>query len=700
MSELDVLDGYPSESGAKVLPDGINFCVFSRNATKVILCLFDSESDKVPYREIVLDEHRNRTGDLWHVFVKGLKANALYLYRVDGPDDIKNGQRFNAAYYLFDPKAKAFSNGSVFANTTSLQRCPVNKMPKCVAVSDEFNWEGDRPLHRPLNETVIYEAHLKGFTASSTSGVDNPGTYAGFAEKIPYLKNLGINAVELLPVFEFDENENLNTNPRNGERLKNYWGYSTIGFFAPKVGFASSKCPGDVVREFKGLVRDLHKAGIEVILDVVFNHTAEGNEHGVTLNFRGFDNTVYYHLVDSQKEYYMNFSGCGNSLNCNHPVVQDFIIDCLRYWVSEMHVDGFRFDLAGVFCRDRRGFICGNPALTERISEDPVLSKTKIIAEPWDAAGGYFVGNFPGGRWCEWNDKYRDGLRSFIRGDDCTTTEAATRIAGSSDIYSPSGRMPVHSINFVACHDGFTLNDLVSYNGKHNEQNGEQNRDGSDNNISYNYGWEGPCDNRKIEDLRLRQIKNLLTCLFVSQGVPMLLSGDEVRHTQYGNNNVYCQDNSIAWFNWEDVNRNGDLLDFTRKLIAIRRNHRVLQRRTFYGGQSTAGDVTPADISWFSWAGCLPDWNTMKHFLAFRLGGGVGLKDVEEDNDFYVAINTDIHDLTVVLPSPSIGRSWFRLIDTSITDQTSALWEGMEDVLSSQDRYVVPANSVVVLIAK
>lgn len=701
MDRLKILPGSPWDMGAIYTGTGVNFCVFSRNATAVYLELFKNPDDSAPFRTIEFNPQTNRTGDLWHVFILGLKPGALYLYRVDGPFDPQNGHRFNKKIFLYDPKAAALTDGSLFKNLNSQKVCPTAKMPKCVVVdNNSYDWEGDRPLSIPLNESVIYEMHLKGFTASPSSGVKFPGTYRGAIEKIPYLKKLGITAVELLPVQEFDPYENMNTNPKTGKRLVNYWGYSTTAFFAPKAAYSSDKRPGACVKEFKDMVKAFHKAGIEVILDIVFNHTAEGNEHGITFGFRGFDNSIYYHLSSSSKEYYVNFSGCGNAVNCNHPVVQDYIIGCLRYWVHQMHVDGFRFDLASVLARDEHGFLTGEAALTRRISEDPALRGVKIIAEPWDCGGAYQTGSFPGGRWCEWNDKFRDGIRRFIRGDEKLSTEAATRISGSSDLYSSNGRKPYHSINYIASHDGFTLNDLVSYNYRHNEQNGEENRDGTENNLSYNNGFEGPTLNPKIEKSRIRQIKNFFTALLLSQGTPMFVAGDEVQRTQGGNNNPYCQDNEISWFDWNDLKKHEDLFDFVRKLIELRRSHKVFMRTDFFNGQKTEGQGGLVDISWFNMEGLSPDWSKLDRFLAFRLGGGTAPDSQEPDNDFYLAFNTDIHDGTMTVPPPSAGKKWYRFLDTSIENSDCILESGREELLKNQEKYVILSGSAVVLISK
>lgn len=701
MEHLRILPGQPWDAGAVYSDGGVNFCVFSRHASVVFLELFKKPDDGTPFKTIELNPKLNKTGDLWHVFVAGLKPGALYLYRVDGPFEPEKGHRFNKDMYLYDPKAHALTEGSLFKNVSTGKPCPLSKMPKCVVVdSSSYEWNGDKPLCTPMNRTVIYEMHVKGFTSSPSAQVKFPGTYRGLIEKIPYLKRLGVTAVELLPVQEFDEFENTNVNPRTGKRLINYWGYSTVAFYAPKAGYSSDKRPGACVNEFKDMVKAFHKAGIEVLLDVVFNHSAEGNEHGITLNFRGFDNSIYYQLVSTDKRYYVNFSGCGNSLNCNHPVVQDYIMSCLRYWVREMHVDGFRFDLASVLSRDEHGFLTGEAPLPRRISEDPVLRNIKIIAEPWDASGAYQTGSFPGGRWCEWNDKFRDGMRRFVRGDEKMSTEAATRISGSSDLYSASGRRPYHSINYIASHDGFTLNDLVSYNYKHNEQNGEANRDGTDNNLSYNNGFEGPTLNPKIEKARIRQIRNFFTALLLSQGIPMFVAGDEVQRTQEGNNNPYCQDSEISWFNWNDVKEHAGMLRFVRTLIELRLDHRVFTRTKFFEGQKSASDISPADINWFNIDGLTPDWTKINRFLAFRLGGGAGNEALEEDNDFYIAFNMDSHDDTITIPAPTIGRKWHRLVDTAIEDDGCILTPGNEELLRNQEKYVILSGSAVVFISK
>jgi len=469
-------------------------------------------------------------------------------------------------------------------------------------VSDEFDWQGDRHLRRPLSETVIYEMHVRGFTQSPSSGVKHPGTYLGVIEKIPYLQSLGVTAVELMPVHEFPINDITGRRPPR----PNYWGYDPLCFFAPHRGYAVSKEPGAQVREFKEMVLALHRAGIEVILDVVFNHTAEGNHEGPILSFKGLENRVYYMLENGGK-YYKNYSGCGNTLNGNHPVVREMIFHCLRHWVHNYHIDGFRFDLASILSRDREGNLIPNPPVVEHIAEDPLLADTKIIAEAWDAAGAYQVGTFANLRWAEWNGRYRDDVRRFWRGDPHMVGLLATRIAGSSDLYQPSGRKPYHSINFITSHDGFTLNDLVSYERKHNEANGEDNRDGENNNYSANYGCEGPTRNRSINAIRIRQIKNMLATLMLSQGVPMLLFGDECRRTQWGNNNAYCQDNEISWFDWRRVRRHKSLVRFVQALVAFRKAEPTVRQSNFMTGRPVKPGGLP-DVSWYGPDGGPMNW--------------------------------------------------------------------------------------------
>lgn len=714
MNELLFEIGKALPIGTEVRTHGVNFSLFSRNATAVTLDIFERESDDFPKISYELDPHLNRTGDIWHVYVRNLSPDALYLYRVDGPFDPSNGHRFNKKTYLLDPYAKELTTASIFANISGNYDPPTDKMdillsklpsaakfPKCVVIDDnDFDWQGDMPLNYPLRQSVLYETHLKGFTKSPTSGVKHPGTYKGLIEKIPYLKELGVTSIELLPVQEFDENENSNINPENGKQLKNFWGYSTIAFFAPKASYASDKSAGGAVKEFKEMVRELHKNKLELILDIVFNHTAEGNENGVTISFRGLENSVYYILEDFVKSHYKNYSGCGNTVNCNHPVLRTFIIDCLRYWVTEMHVDGFRFDLGSILGRDQNGKLMENPPMLERIAEDPVLGNTKIIAEAWDAGGAYQVGRFPGGRWAEWNDRYRDDIRRFFRGDDYLSSAAATRLTGSSDLYLRDGRKPFHSVNFITSHDGFTMNDLVSYDKKHNEQNGENNRDGTDNNNSYNYGYEGETSNNKIEVIRNRQIKNMLIFMAVSQGTPMLLCGDEFRRSQKGNNNAYCQDFEPYYVNWTNREKYSNIFRFTKKAILFRLNHPAFRRPEFFCGQDISYNSLP-DLSWFDENGSIPDWQKINHFLACRLDGSHAeiLNDID-DNDFYLMFNTSVYDMTVKLPPPRKEKKWYRVVDTSFLCPDDFLEPGEEALLESQDTYILPCRTAVILLSK
>ncbi len=616
MSGIEVQPCFPRNLGCTLSDDGVCFSVFSRNATRLQLLLFDEPRDGRPRHVIDLDPEGFRTGDVWSVYVRGLRAGQLYGLTADGPYDPSRGLYFDPDLLLIDPYARAVTDGSPWTHpdllpgrhaprTLGAARREVqwSALPKGVVTDDRFDWEGDRPLGRPLSETVIYETHVRGLTAHPSSRVEHAGTYRGVVEKIPYLLDLGVTAVELLPVQEFDEAENPRTNPLTGKRLTNYWGYSPFAFFAPECRYSHLGSRGGQVTSFKEMVKALHAAGIEVILDVVFNHTAEGDQRGPTFTLAGLDNPIYYTLGDEGARY-LNLSGCGNTVNCNHPVVRTMIRDCLRYWVMEMHVDGFRFDLASILGRDSRGRLMENPPLIEMITEDPVLRDTKLIAEAWDAAGAYQVGSFPGLRWSEWNGRYRDDVRRFWRGDRAMIGALATRIAGSSDLYRDSGRSPLHSINFVTSHDGFTLADLVSYERRHNEANGEQNRDGSDHENSWNHGCEGPTDDPAIRAVRDRQVRNLLLTLLVSQGVPMLLGGDEMGRTQGGNNNAYCHDDEISWIDWQLLRRNEDLVQFVRALITLRQEHPVLRRTTFLEG----APAERPDVVWFGPDGGAPRW--------------------------------------------------------------------------------------------
>jgi len=578
-------------------PAGVQFVVYSHSATAMRVLLYDAPDADEPAEVITLDPAKDRWGDIWSVFVPGLGPGQLYHFQADGPFDPERGQRFDGTARLIDPYTRALV-GDFTLGTDGILR-----PPKCVVIDDAFDWQGDRHLRRGLADTVIYELHVRGFTQSPTSGADHPGTYRGVIEKIPYLKSLGVTAVELMPVHEFAPHIPSLEFPSD---RRNYWGYDPIAFFSPHRGYASGDEPGCQVREFKEMVRALHAAGIEVILDVVFNHTAEGNHLGPTFSFKGLENRVYYMLGDGGSTY-RNYTGCGNTVNGNHPIVRELIFLCLRHWVHNYHIDGFRFDLASVLSRDRNGEILPNPPIVELITEDPLLADTKIIAEAWDAAGAYQVGSFASLRWAEWNGRYRDDVRRYWRGDFAQTGHLATRLAGSSDLYGDDGRQPYHSINFVTSHDGFTLNDLVSHREKHNEANGEGNRDGDDNSFAENYGVEGPTQRADVNALRARQVRNLAATLLLSQGVPMLLAGDECRRTQGGNNNAWCQDNAVSWFDWSLLETHADTVRFVRELIQFRLGNPTLRRRSFLVGGSAASGTLP-DVEWFSPDGEHIDW--------------------------------------------------------------------------------------------
>lgn len=596
--------------GAVLQEGGVQFVVVSKSATAMRVLLYDRVDQRDPSDVIVCNPELDRWGDVWSVFVPGVGAGQLYHFQADGPWDPARGQRFNGKARLIDPYARALA-GKFLPSADGIIR-----PPKCVVVDDTFDWQGDRHVKRNLSESVIYEMHVKGFTAARSSESKSPGTYRGVIDRIPYLKNLGVTAVELMPVHDFP------TEGWYGEPLKrvNYWGYDPLAFFAPHRGYASEGEPGSQCREFKEMVRELHRNGIEVIIDVVFNHTCEGNEHGPTLSFKGLENRVYYMLA-GQGEHYKNYSGCGNTVNGNHPIVREMIFHCLRYWVHNYHVDGFRFDLASILSRNRNGDLVPNPPLVEMIAEDPLLADTKIIAEAWDAAGAYQVGSFGNPRWAEWNGRYRDDVRRFWRGDPGTLGAMATRLAGSSDLYASSGRRPYHSINFVTSHDGFTISDLGSYEYKHNDANGEENRDGDNQNCSENFGVEGPTRRKDVNQMRAKQVRNFLATLLLSQGVPMLVSGDECRRTQRGNNNAYCQDNPTSWFDWHLIERHDDLVRFVKTLIEFRRNQPTVRRASFLSGSATGEQMFP-DVSWFGADGGQHHWDAYDHSLICLFGAG------------------------------------------------------------------------------
>ncbi len=670
--------GAPYPLGATWDGQGVNFALFADNATSVELCLYDSNDHTLETGRINLME---RTHHVWHVYLPNVKPGQLYGYRVHGPYEPANGHRFNPHKLLIDPYAKAISGtiewsdalfgyemGHPDADLSFSTSDSAPFIPKSVVIDSSFDWEGDRSPRIPYHKTIIYETHVKGFTQMHPDIPEEiKGSYAaiGHPVTIQYLKDLGITSIELLPVHHFITDRHL-----LDRGLTNYWGYNTIGFFAPDVRYSSSGTHGEQVREFKEMVKALHQAGIEVILDVVYNHTGEGNHMGPTLSFRGIDNASYYRLVEDDKRYYMDYTGTGNTFNTMMPSVLRLIMDSLRYWITEMHVDGFRFDLASTLARelhdvDRLG------SFFDIVHQDPVISQVKLIAEPWDIGeGGYQVGNFPPG-WTEWNGKYRDCIRDYWRGEGGVLGEFAERFTGSSDLYQDDYRRPTASINFITAHDGFSLNDLVSYNEKHNMANGENNNDGESHNRSWNCGAEGPTDDPWINELRNRQKRNLLATLFLSQGVPMLLAGDEVSRTQNGNNNAYCQDNEISWLNWEKADK--DLLKFTQKLINLRKMHPVFSRRRWFQGMPIKG-IGVEDINWF-----LPNGAEMedKHWnedyaktLAVYLSG-LGLRSRGPqgeqifDDNFYIIFNASHIPLEYTLPPKRYGTRWTKIMDTS-----------------------------------
>lgn len=679
--------GFPLPLGATVLPDGINFAIFSRHGHSVELIIeaFAEDTDAEQYTFSLLPGF-NRTGDVWHILLPLYWKKIRYGYRIDGKSDPQErGTLFNNADILIDPYCRMLSP----RKWGELSSC--GKAPCCQIPLHSFDWKNDTPLKIPLSESIIYELHVRGFTQSETSGVRHPGTYRGIIEKIPYLKSLGITAVELLPVAEFDENDNYFSNPDTGEKLKNFWGYSSINFFSLKSGYAADT--GNCIKEFKEMVLSLHQAGIEVILDIVFNHSGEGDYNGTTTSFRGIDNPIYY-LLDPETKEYMNFSGCGNTMNCNHPVVRELIRSVLRYYVIEMHVDGFRFDLASILGRDTKGRVLPDPPMLEVIAEDPILRDTKIIAEAWDAAGLYQVGSFSTDkRWSEWNGKFRDDVRSFFAGFNNSVTNLATRIAGSSDLYHPSSRGPCNSINFITSHDGFTLYDLVSYEKKHNRLNGEENRDGENHNLSWNSGKEGQPATRKTENLRLRRIKSMALTLLLSQGVPMITAGDEFGRTQQGNNNTWCQDNETGWIDWSLASKNSGLLRFFKKCIELRKNYRVFRREHFF---VVGGDPEHAEITWQSLKPGQTDWSSSCHHLAFLLNG--------LNSHFFVMLNGHrTLSARFTLPSPPGKRKtakWYEIINTSHASPKDFVSIQYAGALNAGDRIDVAAMTAVVLQTK
>jgi isoamylase len=678
--------------GATIVPGGINFSIFSSRATSCTLVLFRT-GEPQPMIEIPFFEEF-RIGNVYAMTVFDLDPETTeYGFRMDGPFEPEHGHRFDNSKVLMDPYARVIAGRDIWGEPPDWDDIYHHRSRP---VLNDFDWESDRPLEIPIEDLVIYEAHVRSFTRHPSSGIKAAGTFEGMREKIPYLKALGINCIELMPIYEFDEFENSKKHPETGEMLLNYWGYSTVGFFSPKAGYASTGKFGMQVDEFKNLIKEFHANGIEVMLDVVFNHTAEGNEYGPTLSFKGIDNKTYYMLTP--EGYYFNFSGTGNTLNCNHPVVRNMVLDCLRYWAAEYHIDGFRFDLAAILGRDQNGAPLSNPPLLEQLAHDPILAKCKLVAEAWDAGGLYQVGSFPAyGRWAEWNGKYRDGIRKFLKGDAGLAGEMSQRLQGSPDLYWTRG--PTASINFVTCHDGFTLLDMVSYNGKHNEANGENNNDGGNDNHSWNSGWEGPSTDPAVNQLRERQMKNALTLLMVSQGVPMILMGDEVGRTQYGNNNAYCHDNELNWLDWSLMDARSGLLRFFQKSVAFRRGHPVLRSRTHLRHTDYVGSGFP-DMSWHGTEAWKPDWSESSRALAFMLCGQHAKGGTERDDHVYVAMNTYWDSLWFHPPQLPPGTHWHIAINTGMPSPDD-IWEiGHEPVLGDQGSIMLGPRSTVVLVGR
>ncbi|MGD1073877.1 MAG: glycogen debranching protein GlgX [Bryobacteraceae bacterium] len=671
--------------GATLIPGGANFSVFSRSASAIELLLFDRVDDARPSRIIPIDPLTNLTYHYWHAFVPGIEAGQIYGFRAHGPFAPDRGLRFDSSKHLLDPYSRAIAIPECYSReAAAVEGSNIETAMKSVVTDRQaYDWQGDVPIRRPWSRTIIYEMHVRGFTAHPSSGIveSRRGTYAGLIEKIPYLRQLGITAVELLPVFQFDPQDS-----PSGQ--KNYWGYSPVSFFAPHDAYSWHREPLAILNEFRDMVKALHRAGIEVILDVVFNHTAEGGHDGPTQCFRGLDNATYYLLCEDRSRY-ANFTGTGNTLNTNHPVVRRMIVDSLRYWVEEMHVDGFRFDLAAVLSRDSSGAVMPNPPVLWDIESDPALAGTKMIAEAWDAAGLYQVGNFAGDSWREWNDRFRDDMRDFFRGADNSVCRAADRLLGSPAIYGPRERELEESINFVTCHDGFTLNDLVSYNYKHNEENGEGNRDGCADNRSWNCGVEGPTHDPGIEALRNRQAKNFLTAVLLSGGVPMFVMGDEVRRSQRGNNNAWCQDNETSWFDWNSLSTHADVLRFVTLLIERRVIRDVEHERKRL---NLAQALAETKHAWHGVKLGQPDWSPLSHTIVI----GVDLK--REGVLAHVILNAWWESLDFQLPILKNAERWRRWIDTALDPPDDITeWNAEKPVAGTS--YRAGARSVVVLIA-
>ncbi len=684
MKGLKIRRGSPLELGAHLTPEGANFAVYSGRATSMRLGLFEGKGDVEPSMEWELSPLHNRTGDIWHICIQGAGEGALYGFRCDGPRSQREGHRFDPRRILLDPYARA---------VTDLEGVPKGVL----SAWGGFDWEGVGKPRRSWEETVIYETHIRGLTRHPSSGVEHPGSYRGVIEKIPYFKDLGVTAVEFLPLQEFNHRENPRRNPLTGEILGNYWGYSTAAFFAPKGSYCSSGDCGEQVVEFKEMVRELHRAGLEVILDVVFNHTAEMGRSGPVYSFKGLDNKAYY-LLGEEGRRYLNLTGCGNTFNCNHPAAARLIVDCLRYWAGEMMVDGFRFDLAAVFHRDAGGGWMDDSPLIRLINEDPVLREVKLIAEPWDAAGGYMTGRLGGSNWADWNDRYRDEVRRFWRGDGGMAGALATRISGSEDLFRGKGT-PLCSVNYITCHDGFTLNDLNSYLKKNNFANGHRNRDGPRENFSRNFGEEGESEDLDILKKRIKQAKNFIATLMLSQGVPMVLGGDEFLRTQKGNNNAYCQDNAISWYDWDLLERNAETHRFFREIIKFRRSKPYFQRRNFFTGKIVHNGKRP-DVAWYKPDGEPQDWVEGNHTLGCFINGRSAESGRPADDDIFIIYHSGEASIRFRLPRPKRSRRWRLAVDTSAEPPGDIYLSGMEPAVENQREYNVSPLSVVALVGK
>jgi glycogen operon protein len=687
-NSLTLLQGKPAPMGCSITNEGKNFAIFSDHPEILELIVF-TDNPQNPKISIPLDSGKNKSGKIWHIEIIGLPDIFEYGYRLTGKDDkIAATIEKSPPIVLNDPCARAYTGGEIWGSRNN--DSSTANLYRSLYISEPFDWEDDQPLNIPLSESIIYELHTRGFTKHSSSNVKYPGTYAGLIEKIPYLKSLGITAIELLPINEFDETRINRTNPQTGEKLFNFWGYDSLGFFAPKAAYARQPHRGGNINEFKLLVKEMHKARIEIILDIVFNHTGEGPHDHPTFSFRGLANSTYY-IVDHKSGHYLDFTGCGNTVNCNHPVVTQMILDVLRYWVTEMHIDGFRFDLVSILTRDSNGAVLENPPIIEKITKDPILKKSKLIAEAWDAAGLYQVGSFPGGdRWAIWNDRFRDTARKYVRGDSGLIPDLATRIAGSADLFRHMGRFPYHSINYITAHDGFPLSDVMSYSKKHNLMNGERNADGMNENYSNNYGHEGPTPEISVNALRLKQIKNMAALLLLSQGVPMILAGDEVGRTQQGNNNGYCQDNEISWINWNYMEKNSGLLRFFKTLIQFRKNHPAFHRKTFFEDDQ----INAIKIQWYDNILNPPNWGGKRHSLAYHL------LPVEKDTDMFIISNSGRKKLRFQLPKLKAEKKWHLVMDTNRPEPEDIFERNHEILLVNQDYYMTEARSTVLLIGK